>query len=216
MALIPHPPRREHARSDRGSACDSSPSDPLGPRSFSLSWPAERSESVAPGPATPIDSILAEFSSRWERGEAPSIEEYLARLGPAPTSDAAVLIYHAYCLAEATGLAPDPADFIQRFPVQGPSLERLFSRHHAFDPSQVPPWGERAMLPEVGDEIGPYRLLRELGKGGLARVFLAEQSDLDYRLVVVKVSTRITPEPRLAGPRPPFAHRRGPLAQPER
>ena len=40
-------------------------------------------------------------------------------------------------------------------------------------------------------------LLRELGEGGFARVFLAEQADLDHRLVVVKVSTRITPEPRL-------------------
>ena len=52
-------------------------------------------------------------------------------------------------------------------------------------------------MPEVGDEIGPFLLLRELGEGGFARVFLAEQSDLDHRLVVVKVSTRITPEPRL-------------------
>ena len=68
-------------------------------------------QQAAPQRATPIDSILAEFSSRWERGETPSIEEYLALLGPAPTSDAAVLIYHAYCLAEATGLNPDPADF---------------------------------------------------------------------------------------------------------
>ncbi len=52
-------------------------------------------------------------------------------------------------------------------------------------------------MPEAGDEIGPFRLLRELGKGGFARVFLAEQSDLDDRLVVVKVSSRITSEPRL-------------------
>ncbi len=176
MALIPQQGFREHARTDRGSAADSA---------------------VASQPAAPIDSILAEFSSRWERGEAPSIEEYLARLGPAPTSDAAVLIYHAYCLAEANGLNPDPADFIRRFPAQGPSLEGLFSLRRAFDRSPLPAYGDPAMLPEVGDEIGPFRLLRELGKGGLARVFLAEQSDLDCRLVVVKVSTRITPEPRL-------------------
>jgi serine/threonine protein kinase len=152
---------------------------------------------VSSRPELPIDSILAEFSSRWERGESPSIEEYLARLGPAPTSDAAVLIYHAYCLAEATGLNPDPADFLKRFPAQGPSLEGLFRVHQALDAAELASGGVSGMLPEVGDEIGPYRLLRELGRGGLARVFLAEQADLDCRLVVVKVSTRITPEPRL-------------------
>ena len=52
-------------------------------------------------------------------------------------------------------------------------------------------------LPEEGDEIGPYRLRRELGEGAFARVFLAEQSDLGGRPVVLKVSTRPSPEARL-------------------
>ena len=46
-------------------------------------------------------------------------------------------------------------------------------------PSPVPP--------EIGDEIGPYVLRRELGRGGFARVFLAEQTNLENRLVVLKV-----------------------------
>jgi serine/threonine protein kinase len=141
-----------------------------------------------PAPAGPVAALLAEYSSRWQLGEAPSIEEYLVRLGPVPTSDAAVLIYHAYCLAEAAGLNPDPVDFIQRFPAQGEALEQLFGLHRALAP---PP------LPEPGDEVGPFVLLRMLGEGGFARVFLAEQSDLDDRLVVVKVSSRVTLEPRL-------------------
>ncbi len=52
-------------------------------------------------------------------------------------------------------------------------------------------------LPESGDEIGPYRLRRELGRGGFARVFLAEQTDLADRLVVLKISRRPSHEPRL-------------------
>src|SRR4029077_3175840 len=71
------------------------------------------------------------------------------------------------------------------------------SLQRAFDTSQLQLWADPETLPEVGDEIGPFVLVRKLGEGGFARVFLAEQSDLDDRLVVVKVSTRITPEPRL-------------------
>ncbi len=197
MAIMPHPRRRERARSGEGTALGSTPNDPLRTRSHSRSWTVERSESEALWSATPIDAILAEFTSHWERGEAPSITEYLSRLRPARASDAAALIYHSYCLAEAAGLDPDPTDFIERFPEHGRSLERLFSLHRAFDTSQLQLWADPATLPEVGDEIGPFLLLRELGEGGFARVFLAEQSDLDHRLVVVKVSTRITPEPRL-------------------
>ena len=52
-------------------------------------------------------------------------------------------------------------------------------------------------LPEAGDAIGPYVLRRELGRGSFARVFLAEQTDLENRLVVLKVSTRMTREPWL-------------------
>src|SRR5690606_13917405 len=58
---------------------------------------------------------------------------------------------------------------------------------------------------DAGDEIGPYHLVRELGQGGFARVFLARQTDLEDRLVVLKVTTRPTTEPRLLA-RAPHAH----------
>jgi eukaryotic-like serine/threonine-protein kinase len=195
MAMMPHP--RDRARSGWGTALGSPSSDPLQPRTASLSWPTERPDSGAPWSDLPIDTILAEFTSRWERGEEPSIAEFITLLGPDRASDAAALVYHAFCLAEVAGLDPDPASYVKRFPVLSFSLKRLFCLHGAFDASQLQLWADPSTLPEVGDEIGPFLLLRELGEGGFARVFLAEQADLDHRLVVVKVSTRITPEPRL-------------------
>jgi serine/threonine protein kinase len=166
--------------------------------SFLSGWHQARSQArLAPQRDTdaragsPLEAILTEFTERWERGEAPSPEEYLSRLMPDRSSDAVELIYCAYCLAESAGLDPDPAEYLRRFPEQSESLERLFGLHRALDSVQLRLWTEPVDWPKVGDEIGPYHLLRELGRGGFARVFLAEQADLEDRLVVVKVSTRV-------------------------
>ena len=162
MAMMPHP--RDRARSGWGTALGFPSSEPLPPVTPSLSWPIELPESGALGSDPPIDTILAEFTSRWQRGEDPSIAEFLTLLGPARASDAAALVYHAFCLAESAGLNPDLASYIKRFPEQGRSLERLLCLHRAFDTSQLQLWADPATLPEVGDEIGPYVLLRA-GRG---------------------------------------------------
>jgi serine/threonine protein kinase/tetratricopeptide (TPR) repeat protein len=43
-------------------------------------------------------------------------------------------------------------------------------------------------LPRAGDEVMGFRLVRELGRGAFARVFLAEQTTLADRRVAVKIS----------------------------
>ncbi len=151
-----------------------------------------------------LDALLEELSDDWERGERPPVEEYLDRLGSAAdAADIVALVYHEFCLAELAGLNPDPVGYLDRFPGHREHLDRLLGLHAAIDSEQLRLWAgnaplhEPAALPEAGDELGPYRLLRELGRGAFARVFLAEQGNLDDRLVVVKVSTRGTPEPRL-------------------
>ena len=40
---------------------------------------------------------------------------------------------------------------------------------------------------EVGHEIGPYRLLKQLGEGGFGVVFLAEQQHPMKRKVAIKI-----------------------------
>ena len=144
--------------------------------------------------ASDLDAVLDDFTESWDRGEHPRLERYLGLLR---LEDSAELIYHEYCLAEASDLAPDPADYLRRFPDHADRLARLFALHGALPSSALRDWAGPAELPSAGDEIGPYRLLRELGRGAFARVFLAEQADLDHRLVVLKVSTRSTAEPRL-------------------
>ena len=143
---------------------------------------------------TALDSVLDDFTQSWERGERPRAERYLDRLR---FEDSAELIYAEYCLAESSDLIPDPADYLRRFPDHVDRLSRLFALHGAVSSTTLRDWAEPAELPSTGDGIGPYQLLRELGRGAFARVFLAEQADLDHRLVVVKVSTKSTAEPQL-------------------
>jgi serine/threonine protein kinase len=146
-----------------------------------------------------LDALLEEFAGRWRRGVRVRAEDYLDRLRGRDPSDAIELIYHEFCLAEADGLEPDPDAYLERFPAHRDRLTRLFGLHGGLTPAQLGLWIEPEELPRSGDEIGPYRLLRELGRGAFARVFLAEQADLDDRLVVLKIATRATPEPRLLG-----------------
>ena len=179
------------------------------PLTMPTPWRLSRSAPSPPDPSDlDLDSVLDEFTDRWRRGEAPRAEEYCDRLGPGDESFVE-LVYREYCLAESSGLDPDPDDYLRRFPAQRDRLGRLFGLHEALDGSVLgPSEGSFAdsladagppPLPGPGDEIGPYRLLRELGRGAFARVFLAEESDLDHRLVVVKVSTRRSAEPWLLG-----------------
>ena len=149
--------------------------------------------------STRLDAILAAFEDAWRDGLSPRPEDWIGRLDPSRPAEATELIYQAFCLAEADGLGPDPDDYLARFPGHRRSLARLFELHAlaTSDDFDATASADAEALPEAGDEIGPYYLVRELGRGGFARVFLAEQSDLDGRLVVVKVTTRPSTEPRL-------------------
>lgn len=153
---------------------------------------------VPPGRLESLETVLDDFADRWERGERPQVEDHLHRLEPGTPDEAVALIYQAYCLAESTGASPAPGAYLERFPEHRDRLIRLFRLHEALTPDALglaPP--PAPALPVAGDSLGPYAFLRELGRGTFARVFLAEQVDLEHRLVVVKVTARTTNEPKL-------------------
>lgn len=138
-----------------------------------------------------LDAAIGAMSDGWAAGDRPRAEGFADRVADAGRAGLLELVYHEFCLAEAAGDEPEPADYLARFPSLYDDFARLIGLHGAVDRSTL--WsmaGGSTDLPEPGDEIGPYRLLRELGKGGMARVFLAEQVDLEDRLVVVKVASR--------------------------
>ena len=136
-----------------------------------------------------MEEVLDEFSNLWESGHQPRSENYFERVPCRDPEDLVELVFHEYVLAESAGLNPQPADFLARFPAQRRRLARLFELDGVV--SQV----QREY--RAGEHVGAYRLVRELGRGSASQVFLAEQTDLANRLVVLKLSTQASREPSL-------------------
>ena len=131
----------------------------------------------------------------------PLADGYLDWSDSCETQESIELIYREFCLLEAAGQKPDKSQYLCRFPRYAEALERLLGLHHACSPSFLvrceTSSPDTENLPSAGCTVGPYFLWRELGRGSFARVFLAEQLDLENRLVVVKVATHLTREPWL-------------------
>ena len=196
MAIMSHPswPGREHRRNP-GTSPQGSLSSAFRVSGFSeFEKGSQFSRSLA---SLSFDSTLTEFTRRWQSGERPSAEDYFQRLNPSNDSQFVELIYREYCLAESVGLKPDVVAFLDRFPGFREPLSRLFSVHDALGSTELRLFTEPVPMPEVGSSVGPFLLVRELGRGGFAHVFLAEQTDLDDRLVVVKVSSQHSIEHKL-------------------
>ena len=98
-----------------------------------------------------------------------------------------------------------PADaqeaFLDRACADDPGLRGAFEgllANHAEDPSFLEgafaglpaPLADPAAHPEEGDWIGPYRLVRSIGRGGMGQVYLATREDPFRQHVALKVIRR--------------------------
>jgi serine/threonine protein kinase len=94
----------------------------------------------------------------------------------------------------------DPAEreaFLDRAcaadPALRPRIERLFRRHEqADDVLDAPPaWAaatiDQPIAEDPGTRIGPYKLLEQIGEGGMGAVYVAEQSQPVRRRVALKL-----------------------------
>ena len=119
----------------------------------------------------------------WKRGERPPAERFLEGR-PGLDDEAAIrLIFEECCLRQEAGMAVDPLELSRRFPGWWPDLELLLDCHRLMGSAEGP-----AGLPEVGEDLAGFRLLAELGRGAAGKVFLASESALAGRPVVIKVA----------------------------
>src|SRR5262245_21264091 len=105
-----------------------------------------------------VDQLAEEFLARYRRGERPAVQEYAAKY---PEHAAQIRdLFPALVILEqaAADSDPEPAS-----PVTAPQAE----------PS--------AGLPE---RLGDYRIVREIGRGGMGVVYEAEQQSLGRRVAL--------------------------------
>jgi eukaryotic-like serine/threonine-protein kinase len=124
------------------------------------------------------------MAAAWARGEPVSAGELLAG-HPELGDEAAIrLIYEEVCLRREAGQEIATTEIVTRFPRWKDELEVLLGCDR-----MLRPFSRVALFPEPGENLGPFRLLAELGRGASGKTYLAAEPSLSNRLVVLKVIT---------------------------
>src|ERR1700736_4350135 len=101
-----------------------------------------------------FDELAEEFAARFRRGERPSLQEYIDR-------------------------CPELADEIREL---FPALVEV--EHADEDRPKRPDDAEGPLAPPLLGQVGDYRVLREVGRGGMGVVYEAEQVSLGRRVAL--------------------------------
>jgi serine/threonine protein kinase len=129
-------------------------------------------------------SLVEEMIRLWRQGRRLITEDFLTghpQLWEHPEA-VADLIYEEVCLRQECGSDVAVEEVLRRFPQWRPQLEVLFDCQRLLGPGR-----DATPFPAVGESLGDFLLLEELGRGARGRAYLASQLSLGDRPVTVKV-----------------------------
>ncbi len=143
------------------------------------------SESPSPGgpssASTWVRDRLDDLAGRRSLGDLAPLEGLIAENADRDPEALVRLIYEEVLSRREAGHAPETREVLARFPKFRSELAVLLDFDRFLEATT-----HSATLPEVGEEIGPFLLLEELGRGASGRTYLAREPALADRLVVVK------------------------------
>jgi len=122
------------------------------------------------------------MAAAWARGEPISAAAILAEHPELDAESAVRLIYEEVCIRRDSGEEVVTIEVVNQYPQFRDELEVLLGCDRI-----LRPLGRPAILPEVGENLGSFHLLAELGRGASGKTFLATEPSLADRLVVLKV-----------------------------
>lgn len=133
-----------------------------------------------------VSALAIQMAQQWQQGDRPTVEGLLA-LEPDLLSTPEVvleLLYDEMALRKQHEGRVDLPSIVQRFPQWQQQIEVLGKVHSLLEPLTL----ERSALPVVGETLGDLCLIAELGRGAEGCVFLARQTSLADRLLVLKLT----------------------------
>ena len=117
-----------------------------------------------------LNRLADEFATRYRRGERPALQPYVDRY-------------------------PDLADEIRDLFPAMVEIEQVKEEHRQADQEALSVSGDGLPLEQLGD----YRILREIGRGGMGIVYEAEQISLGRHVAVKVLPAHALLEPRQRG-----------------
>ncbi|MDR3622669.1 MAG: serine/threonine-protein kinase [Paludisphaera borealis] len=151
------------------------------PPSFSFD-PDDGPDRESDAPRGWVSEQVHVMAAAWARGEPISAAAILAEHPELDAESAVRLIYEEICLRRDAGEDVATIEVVNQYPQFRDELEVLLSCDRI-----LRPLGRPAILPEVGENLGSFHLLAELGRGASGKTFLATEPSLANRLVVLKV-----------------------------
>jgi serine/threonine protein kinase len=141
-----------------------------------------------------IDRVCLKFEAAWKEGHKPRIEDYLGAVrGPERNGLLRELLLLDIDYRNGVDESATEAEYRERFAHDLQLVSDVFRQYYSEGFVDQPAMAldntrdEPSLAARVGETIGPYKLMEQIGEGGMGIVYVAEQYAPVRRKVALKI-----------------------------